>query len=241
MGILRKIRKENFTTVSNDYLQDEKLSWKAKGIITFLMSLPDDWRVNISHLSKCSKDGRDAVMSALKEIESNGYGRKIKSRAKDGTFDNFDFEVADSMVFEPKSDYPTLDIPILDNPTLQNTNEKLNTKVKGKEPENDSGSLFHQQNPNKTTLFRNSIFGDENGKTVFLSKFNKPDFSGVDLNYYYEAVKDWSDSANKKRTAKGWLATVRNFMRSDNEKKKLKMLVKENVSANQDAIDYLKM
>jgi len=66
---------------------------------------------------------------------------------------------------------------------------------------------------------------------------------GVNLDYYYCAVLDWSDmNPKKKRTKTGWTATARSFMRSDNEAKKLKMLNdKKDVSITNETIDYLKM
>ena len=65
----------------------------------------------------------------------------------------------------------------------------------------------------------------ENGVGVdyseFESKFATPEFEKVDLVYYFHSVSDWSDQKNMKRTKNGWLATVRNFIRGDVEKKKL--------------------
>ena len=81
----------------------------------------------------------------------------------------------------------------------------------------------------KKTLFRNSavykMVKFENGVGVdyseFESKFATPEFEKVDLVYYFHSVSDWSDQKNMKRTKNGWLATVRNFIRGDVEKKKL--------------------
>ena len=72
------------------------------------------------------------------------------------------------------------------------------------------------------------------------AEFSAEKYKGVDLLYYYETVADWSDSANKKRTARGWLATIRQFIEGDREKGKLRML--EGADFDWDAaIDYLKM
>lgn len=81
----------------------------------------------------------------------------------------------------------------------------------------------------KKTLFRNSaiyqlVRFDANGcgdYSEFEKKFATPEFAPVDLVYYFHVVADWSDQKNMKRTANGWLATVRNFIRGDMEKKKL--------------------
>lgn len=86
------------------------------------------------------------------------------------------------------------------------------------------------QQKDKKTLFRNSevyklVKFDENGCGVDYSEFEKkfatPEFEKVDLVYYFHAVADWSDQKNMKRTKNGWLATVRNFIRGDVERKKL--------------------
>ena len=104
----------------------------------------------------------------------------------------------------------------------------------------------------KKTLFRNSavykMVKFENGVGVdyseFESKFATPEFEKVDLVYYFHTVSDWSDQKNMKRTKNGWLATVRNFIRGDVERKKLhlkpeykKPTERLNVAG---AIEYLK-
>ena len=71
--IRRTKRTGNFTTVRNEYLQDVNLSWKAKGLITYIMSLPPDWQLNLSDLKNRSKDGRDASAAGLRELRTNGY------------------------------------------------------------------------------------------------------------------------------------------------------------------------
>lgn len=87
-----------------------------------------------------------------------------------------------------------------------------------------------EESKDKKTLFRNSeiyklVKFDETGAGVDYSEFEKkfatPEFETVDLVYYFHAVADWSDQKNMKRTKNGWLATVRNFIRGDVERKKL--------------------
>lgn len=87
-----------------------------------------------------------------------------------------------------------------------------------------------EESKDKKTLFRNSeiyklVKFDETGAGVDYSEFEKkfatPEFEKVDLVYYFHSVSDWSDQKNIKRTKNGWLATVRNFIRGDVEKKKL--------------------
>ncbi len=104
----------------------------------------------------------------------------------------------------------------------------------------------------KKTLFRNSavykMVKFENGVGVdyseFESKFATPEFEKVDFVYYFHTVSDWSDQKNMKRTKNGWLATVRNFIRGDVEKKKLHLKPEYKAPTQRlnvaGAIEYLK-
>lgn len=89
-----------------------------------------------------------------------------------------------------------------------------------------------EESKDKKTLFRNSdiyklVQFDINGVGVDYSRFEKkfatPEFEKVDLVHYFHAVADWSDQKDMKRTKNGWLATVRNFIRGDAERNRLKL------------------
>lgn len=114
------------------------------------------------------------------------------------------------------------------------------------------GNSFPEEPKEKKTLFRNSavykMVKFENGVGVdyseFESKFATPEFEKVDLVYYFHSVSDWSDQKNMKRTKNGWLATVRNFIRGDVEKKKLHLKPEYKAPTQRlnvaGAIEYLK-
>lgn len=97
--------------------------------------------------------------------------------------------------------------------------------------------LFPEQSKERKTLFENSIVAEF---SVFRKQFEEAQYSNIDIYYYYVSVRDWSLTADKKRTAKGWIATARQFMRSDNEKGKLKLINKNDVSL-QKAKDFLNL
>ena len=121
--IRRAKRTGNFTTVRNEYLQDVNLSWKAKGLITYIMSLPPDWQLNLYDLKKRSKDGRDATAAGLRELITNGYCQRYKIRSDGGTFAGCDYEVSDIKEFEPEqpqTENPFMDTPQTGNPVAVN-------------------------------------------------------------------------------------------------------------------------
>lgn len=93
----------------------------------------------------------------------------------------------------------------------------------------------------KTTFEKSNV----SNWIVFEKEFLEFEKMGVDISYYFNAVKDWSlTKTRQKRTAKGWIATTRNFMRSDTEKNKLKMidnLQQADVISTKSMLDYLNM
>jgi len=108
--------------------------------------------------------------------------------------------------------------------------------------ENDS-SLFPGLELTKETEFKNSLVYSE---SVFIKQMQKQEAMGIDVMYYHNLVDEWCEKLRakdkrKKRTARGWVATVRQFMRSDNEKGKLKMTGEQKKKLDQEAIDFLKI
>ena len=138
MDSIRRIKKtNNFTAVNNDFIQDEKLSWKAKGIIIYLMSLPDDWKIYLSELANHAKDGRDSTNNGIKELIDNGYCRRTEVRDSNGTFAGYNYEISDTKEFQPQTEKPQTENPFTDNPQLLNTN---NNKEYNKQ--NTDNNLF---------------------------------------------------------------------------------------------------
>lgn len=78
-----KIEKtNNYTVMSNYHLRDKKLSLKAKGLLSFMLSLPDDWDYSLNGLVSVSKESKKAIRSILNELKENGYLVMEQTRAK---------------------------------------------------------------------------------------------------------------------------------------------------------------
>ena len=83
--IIRTNKSENyFVMVDKRPLEDVRLSWKAKGLMAYLLSRPDNWKVIVSHLATVSSDGETAVRSALQELAEFGYARLETVQGEDG-------------------------------------------------------------------------------------------------------------------------------------------------------------
>ena len=83
--IVRSPRPANhFTVLTNSIIRDRRLSWRARGILVYLLSMPDDWRTTSSHLASVGQEGRDSIRNALAELESVGYLRRTKCQDERG-------------------------------------------------------------------------------------------------------------------------------------------------------------
>jgi hypothetical protein len=131
--IIRRRVSRDFTTLPNDLIRDYRLSWKALGLLVFVLSLPEDFRLRLSHLAKQKKTGRDATRAGLKELEVAGYLTIRRERGERGKFSQVVWEVTDSpsptsIDSPPRSGFPNTVNPDTGNPA--SGNPTLTTKVR---------------------------------------------------------------------------------------------------------------
>jgi hypothetical protein len=92
-GIYRKKKESNYVVLDKHCLQNTSLSWAAKGLHSYLMGLPDDWKVTVSDLKNRSKDGRDATSSAMHSLIQAGYVVRESEHDKAGRFAGYNYYV----------------------------------------------------------------------------------------------------------------------------------------------------
>ena len=135
MAIIRNRRKDKFSIINNDTLNDDRLSFKARGLLAYMLSKPDDWQFYVSELQKHSqKDGRRAIESALKEIQEAGYLQRKQMHKKDGSFDKVEWLLTDRPAFSPQAQNVQAQNVQAQNVQLLNTDNtnnllKLNTNL----------------------------------------------------------------------------------------------------------------
>lgn len=94
MAVFRVYKESgNFVTVHKKFIHDDNLSWKAKGILLYLLSRPDDWRIYETELNKHSSDGRDSLRTGIKELEQAGYIHRTRRRNEKGQLREYEYQV----------------------------------------------------------------------------------------------------------------------------------------------------
>ena len=123
MAILRIKKTNNYTVMSNYHFKEKDMSLKAKGLLSLMLSLPEDWDYSIDGLAKLSKDGKDSVMSALAELEKFNYLIRTQTKDEDGKFAGYDYDVYEEPYTEkPFTENPNTEKPNTENPQQLNTN-----------------------------------------------------------------------------------------------------------------------
>ena len=167
MAVFRVERNTGYTVMSNHHLRNKELSLKAKGLLSQMLSLPEDWDYTLAGLSHINREKIDAIREAVKELEKAGYIVRSRERDEKGRLRGAEYviyeqpqprepDTATSSEQPPILDYPTLENPTLEEPTqekptLENPTQ-LNKDISSKEQSiTDLSSThsipFHSLNP----------------------------------------------------------------------------------------------
>jgi hypothetical protein len=161
MSVLRIHKKQqNYVILDKTCLNDNSLSWGAKGLHAYLMSLPDDWKVRVSDLQKRSKNGRDAVRKLLVELEGNGYIKKSPFRNEgNGRFGGMEYLVLEIPETKNEGNAPEPEKPSSvktypKNPATGNPSPVLPETEKATLMNNKYNNNLNNQGLNKTAANR---------------------------------------------------------------------------------------
>lgn len=97
MAVFRVNKNKNYTVMSNYHLKDANMSFKAKGLLSMMLSLPDDWDYSIKGIISISKENKTSIQSALKELEENKYLKRTKKQNEKGQFE-YIYDISDYRV-----------------------------------------------------------------------------------------------------------------------------------------------
>lgn len=115
--VFRVQKTKDFTVMSNHHLKNKDLSLRSKGLLSFMLSLPEDWDYSLKGLATLNKEGIDAIRSAINELEAFGYIERSRVRNEKGQLGENEYIIHELPISpEPKQTEPTLENPTLDNP-----------------------------------------------------------------------------------------------------------------------------
>lgn len=173
MAIIRVEKTKDYTVMSNYHFRDKSLSIKAMGLLSFCLSVPDDWDYSIAGLTKCFRDGVDSISATLNELEEHGYVTRKRIRNEKGQLKEIEYTIhempvtlenqevlpkrenpgqADSAQEKPKRENPRQvnprqEKPEQENPAQINT-KRIDTETKEAKEEETKDINYH---PKSTT------------------------------------------------------------------------------------------
>ena len=138
MAVFRIEKTRDYTVMANHHLRNTKLSLKAKGLLSLMLSLPEDWDYTTKGLAKICKDGVDSICSTVNELEEHGYVIRERIRNAKGQLTDIQYTILEQPKppqpgqGKPKQENPVLDSPVLGTPKQEEPEQgnpaQLNTK-----------------------------------------------------------------------------------------------------------------
>ena len=119
MAVFRVEKNKGYTVMSNHHLRNKELSLKAKGLLSQMLSLPEDWDYTLAGLSLINRESIDAIRTAVWELEKAGYITRRQGRDEKGKMTAIEYTIYEQPQ-PPELDCPVLENPTADNPILEN-------------------------------------------------------------------------------------------------------------------------
>ena len=155
MALFRIEKTRDYTVMSNHHLRNAGLSLKSKGLLSMMLSLPEDWNYTTRGLAKICKEGTDSIGSALKELERAGYIVRNRLRDSKGKIVDVEYVIYETphppdmgqpCEDEPDTACPDTENPDMDNPCLENQ-PQLNKEKRNPERQNTDSPSTERSNP----------------------------------------------------------------------------------------------
>ena len=144
MAVFRIEKTRDYTVMSNHHLRDRSLSLKAKGLLSLMLSLPEEWDYTTKGLARICKDGVDSICAGVRELEEHGYVIRQRVRNPNGQLGAIEYTILEQprppepekperenpVLDNPEQAYPVLEEPEQGNPAQLNTNRSSKEKSK---------------------------------------------------------------------------------------------------------------
>ena len=134
MAVFRVEKTKDYTIMSNHHLKDRRLSLKAKGLLSMMLSLPKEWDYTLKGLARISREGVDAIREAVRELEQAGYVVRSRTRNPKGQLANAEYVIYEHpMPASRSAPKPAREKPVLENPTQEKPAQEDPTQLKKQE------------------------------------------------------------------------------------------------------------
>ena len=152
MAVFRIEKTRDYTVMSNYHLRDTSLSLKAKGLLSLMLSLPENWDYTMKGLARICKDGIDSISGGIRELEAHGYLVRARIRGANGQLGSIEYTILE----QPKTPSPTQEKPIRENPVqanpmldapIQENPAKLNKEESSNYPSKTDLSITQESSP----------------------------------------------------------------------------------------------
>lgn len=167
MAVFRIEKTRDYTVMANHHLRNTKLSLKAKGLLSLMLSLPEDWDYTTKGLAKICKDGVDSICSTVNELDEHGYVIRERIRNAKGQLTDIQYTILEQPKppqpgqGKPKQENPVLDSPVLGTPKQEEPEQgnpaQLNTKKSSNQGLNTDLSNTEVSNPIQSNPYEDEL------------------------------------------------------------------------------------
>ena len=135
MAVFRVKKTRDYTVMANHHLRNKALSLKAKGLLSLMLSLPDDWDYTLKGLARICRDGVDSIAAAVNELEEAGYIVRKRVRDDKGRVRDMEYTILEHPKEDipPKLDFPVQENPVQDNPVQEKPEQEKCPQLSTKE------------------------------------------------------------------------------------------------------------
>lgn len=194
MAIIRIVKNKDYTVMSNTHLRDKRLSLKAVGLLSIVLSLPDDWHYTINGLVGSVKDGKDSVESAIKELKKNGYLR-VDKIYPNGNCNRIQyqytfFEKSQEVVFQPLENQD-IENQEVESQVFENPHAYINTNKQSTNKQNTNKQNTKEQSKHKYGEYQHVLLTEKEHTHLL-------DLYGDSLDEHIKILDEYIETSGKK-------------------------------------------
>ncbi|PEY75279.1 DnaD domain-containing protein [Bacillus cereus] len=193
MGIFRVKKDVNYSVIHNTPLRDEKLSWRAKGLLAYMLSLPDDWTFHATELSQHAKDGKEITTKTIQELKKAGYLKRYPVQdPKTGKISHWETAVYEVPSTEPENQ--SVEKPVSGKTSRRESNDRETSDMENHPMEKqtllstDNLPSTNKQNTNKQNTNKQS------SSSIF--SFYENNF-GILNSFIAESISQWVNDTSE--------------------------------------------